>query len=99
MVVNIRYSHMYNLGIDETSSRVKNYQMGLNQNWDWVSPKYLNWDLFPQLFSNICTVPELDKPPISKSSNVTPASVQNYQQKTVNQQLIYLSKYHGTIFL
>ena len=22
--------------------------MGLNQNWDWVSPKYPNWDLLLQ---------------------------------------------------
>ena len=72
---------MYNLGIDKTSSRAKKYQMGLNHNWDWVSPKYPNSDLFPQWFANICTVPELDKPSRSKSANVTPASVQNYQQK------------------
>ena len=48
MGVNIRYSCMYNVGTDEKSSRVKNYQMGLNHNWYWVSPKYPNWGLFPK---------------------------------------------------
>ena len=44
---------MYNAGTNEKSPRAKKYQMGLNQNWDWVSPKYYNWDLFQKSLSKI----------------------------------------------
>ena len=51
MDVNIRYSSIYNVVTYEQSSKAKNYQMGLNHNWDLVSSKYPNWGLFPQQHS------------------------------------------------
>ena len=53
MYVNIRYYCIYNVGTDEKISSDKNYQMGLNQNWDSVFPKYPNWDIFPYSLSKI----------------------------------------------
>ena len=47
MGAKIIYFRMYNIGTDEQSSRTKNYELGLNHNWDWVFQKYPNWDLFP----------------------------------------------------
>ena len=53
MGVKIRYSRMYNVCTGEKSWRFKNYQMGLNNNWKWASPKYPNWYLFPYTISII----------------------------------------------
>ena len=49
MGANIGNYCMYNVVTDEQISRSKNYQTGINHNWDWVSPKYTNWDLLPNL--------------------------------------------------
>ena len=53
MYVNIRYSSIYNVGTNKQSSRAKDYQMGIYNNWDWVSPKYTNWDILTHTPSKI----------------------------------------------